>query len=65
MVLQLLKMTEEITMTKFMDDQKYISLYVCCEFLKGGGNSDKAVNAALAIRWNCRLLYLFLASHAI
>lgn len=35
MVLQLLKMTEEITMTKFMDDQKYISLYVYYEFLEG------------------------------
>lgn len=37
MVLQLLKMTEEITMTKFMDDQKYISLYAYCEFLEGRG----------------------------
>lgn len=37
-----------------MDDQRYISLYTV-SFSKELENYDKALNAALAIRWNCGL----------
>lgn len=51
MVLQLLKMNEEITMTKFMADQKYISLYTVqynTVFLEGAGKLRQGRERSIA-----------------
>lgn len=53
-----------MTRDNVFEQQNYILLFkiLFVSFLKEFRNYDTVMNAALPIRWNCRLLYLFLAN---